>query len=306
MRGRREGVEGRRGEGRILKGPIRPEPPELDKRENLDIINNTTIPSYQYTTFRLGCILTRRKGLLSVKNEEASRPLYVQVQANLAKFITSGEWAPGMKIPSERDLSRILGVSRVTVRQAIAVLVEDGLLYRVHGKGTFVAKPKIEVDARDLISFTSSMLRRGIQPSARVLEFSRIPASRGVAEALNVEVGHQVYLVRRLRLANNLPLVIERSYFPADLCAGMEKADLATVSIRRLLCDQMGISLKRVHQSLEAVVATEEEARLLAVPPGFPLMLIIRLGYDAKGQVVEYSKDLYRGDCSRFISELEL
>lgn len=237
--------------------------------------------------------------------QKTSRPLYLQVQENLGRLITSGEWQPGTKLSSERELSQQLDVSRVTVRQAISALAEAGLLYRVHGKGTFVAKPKIEVDARDLISLTSSMLRRGICPSTHVLDFSRTPASRQVAEALDAEVGHQVYRVRRLRLANNMPFAIELSYFPCDLYSGLEAVDLATVSIRRL-CEEMGIRLKRVYQTLEAVVATEEEARILAVEPGFPLMLIERRGYDAEGQAVEFSKDLYRGDCSCFISDLEL
>jgi GntR family transcriptional regulator len=233
------------------------------------------------------------------------RPLYVQVQENLAKLITSGEWQPDTKLPSERDLSRQIGVSRMTVRQAILALEEDGLLYRAHGVGTFVARPRIEVDAQDLISFTASMLQRGIRPSARVLDFSRVPASRKVARALDVEVAHQVYRVHRLRFANNLPLAIELSFFPCERCPGLEEVDLATTSIRHLF-EKMDIRLKRVHQTLEAVRATQEEAQILEVEPGFPLMLIERRGYDAAGQVVEFSKDRFRGDCSRFISDLEL
>lgn len=236
---------------------------------------------------------------------ETGRPLYIQVKENLAKLITSGEWPPGIKLASERELTDQLGVSRVTVRNAIQALEEDGLVYRVHGKGTFVAKPKMEMNVHDLISFTSSMLRRGIQPSARVLEFSRIPAGRKVADALEVELGHQVYRVRRLRLANNLPLVIELSFFPRDLCSRLEEVDLAAASIYHVLYEEMGIQCKKVHQSLEAAAATEEEAEILAVEPGFPLMLVERLSYNADGRVVEFAKDLYRGDCSRFISDLE-
>jgi GntR family transcriptional regulator len=233
------------------------------------------------------------------------RLLYVQVQDNLAKLITSGEWQPDTKIPSERALSRQIGVSRVTIRQAIQELENIGLLYRVHGKGTFVARPRIEIDAHGLISFTNSMLQRGIHPSARVLDFSRIPASRKVAQALNVEVAHQLYRVYRLRFANNLPLAIELSFFRCDRCPNLEDVDLATASIRRLFEDN-GIRLKRVYQILQAAIATKEEAKILEVEPGFPLMLIERRGYDTEGEAVEFSKDLFRGDCSRFTSDLEL
>ncbi|MGQ9593920.1 MAG: GntR family transcriptional regulator [Anaerolineae bacterium] len=238
--------------------------------------------------------------------QEGDRPLYVQVQDSLAHLITSGEWQPGMKLPSERDLSQQLSVSRVTVRQAIAALEEDGLLYRIHGKGTFVAKPKIELDARDLISFTSGMQRRGIVPSAKVLEFSRVPASRKVAAALQIEVGQQVYHIRRLRLGNNIPTVIEKCYFPYALCKGLERFDLSTASIYRVLHDELGVQLRHVRQTLEPVLATEEEAAILHVEPGFPLMLVTRVAYTDGEVPVEYGKALYRGDCSRFVSELHL
>jgi len=197
------------------------------------------------------------------------RLLYIQVQENLAKLITSGEWKPDTQIPSERNLSSQIGVSRVTVRQAIQALEQDGLLHRVQGKGTFVARPKIELNARDLISFTESMSQRGICPSARVLGFDRVPASRRVARSLGVEVAHQIYRVHRLRFANNLPLVIELAYFCCERCPGLEDVDLATTSIRQLFKD-MNIQLKRMYQTLEAVKATQEEARLLEVEPGFP------------------------------------
>jgi len=234
------------------------------------------------------------------------RPLYLQVRDNLARMITSGEWEPGMKLPSERDLSRQLGISRMTIRQATSVLEEEGLLYRVQGKGTFVAKPKVEVDARDLISFTSSMLRKGIVPSAQVLELARIPASRKIASALGIDVGQWVYHVRRLRLGNNVPMVIENSYFPCERCPGLENFDLSATSIYHLLQEEFGICPHTVYQSLEPVLATEEEARILAVEAGFPLMLITRRAYTAEGVPVEFAKDLYRGDCSRFVSKMEL
>jgi GntR family transcriptional regulator len=233
------------------------------------------------------------------------RPLYVQVRENLGRLITSGEWKPDTRLPSERDLSSQIGVSRATLRQAIQLLLEDGLLYSIHGKGNFVAKPKIEIDTRDLISFTYSMSQRGIQPSASVLDLSRIPASRKVAQALEVEVAHQVYRVHRVRFANALPLAIELSYFPCDRCPGLEDVDLTKVSIRHLF-EEKGIRLERVYQTLQAVSATEDEAGILHVKNGFPLMLIERLGYDAAGNAVEFSKDLFRGDCSRFISDLKM
>jgi GntR family transcriptional regulator len=233
------------------------------------------------------------------------RLLYVQVQENLAKLITSGEWQPDTRILSERKLSEQIGVSRVTVRQAIRALEQDGLLYRIQGKGTFVAKPHIEADSRDLISFTSSMTRRGIRPSGRVLGFDRVPASREVARALEIDVAQQVYRVHRLRFGNSLPLLIELSFFSCEKCPGLEEVDLATTSIRSML-ENMGIYVERVSQTLRAVAATPGEAQLLDVEPGFPLMLVERVAFDAGGDALEYSKDRYRGDCSRFLSDLSL
>ena len=234
----------------------------------------------------------------------AERALYLQIVDSLVAKIEAGELAPGDKLPSERDLSKQLQVSRMTVRHAMNALYLRGVLHRERGRGTFIAEPKLEEPTNILFSFSESMLRKGIVPGALLLCLQRIPATRSVSEDLQVDLGQDVYYVNRLRLANEEPMVIEHSYFPAARCPGLEKHDLETQSIYSILESVYGISLAQASQSYEPTVANEEESNLLKIPLGAPLMLVRRTAFDTQGRPVEHAKDLYRGDRSRFVSKM--
>ena len=233
-------------------------------------------------------------------------PRYIQIAERLIRQIEAGELAPGDRLPPERDLSREHGVNRMTLRQALQVLKGRGLITQRQGAGTFVATPKIERAAGRLWPFSTGILELGLAPGARIILFERRAADRRTAERLGMLPNAQIYYSHRLRLAGGDPVVLEQFALPADRFPGIEGHDLARRSIYEIMRTEYGVTLAHARQSLEPVVATAYEAGLLCVPAGAPLMLEQRVTFDERGQAVEYSNDLYRGDRFRFVTELAL
>ena len=234
----------------------------------------------------------------------AAVPLYIQIAEGLLDQIESGELSPGDRLPSERKLSEGLGVNRMTLRRALRLLETQGLLVRRRGHGTYVAEPKIERQASQLVPFTRGMERRGYVPGARVITLEKRPAEAAVAQELGLSISAPVYFLRRLRLINQEPVMLERLTVPAHRFPDLERYDLSSRSVYDVMEKEYGITVVRARQSLEPVVATEYEAELLEIKPGAPLMLERRLGLDQEDQPVEHGKDLYRGDRFRFVTEI--
>jgi GntR family transcriptional regulator len=239
-----------------------------------------------------------------INRYETSIPLYVQIAESLLDRIESSELRPGDRLPSERELSNMLDVNRMTVRRALQVLESQGLLIRRRGDGTYIAEPKIERQADHLVPFTRGMERRGYVPGAKVITLERRVAEAAVARELGLPVSAPVYYVRRLRLINREPVMLERFTVPGHRFPGFERYDFSSRSVYAVMEQEYGVAVVRARQSLEPVVATEYEARLLEVQPGAPLMLERRLGFDQDDQPVEYGRDLYRGDRFRFVTEV--
>ena len=239
-----------------------------------------------------------------INRYETSIPLYVQIAESLLDRIESGELRPGDRLPAERELSQMLEVNRMTVRRALQVLELQGLLIRRQGDGTYVTAPKIERQAGNLVPFTKGMQRRGYTPGAEVITFEQRPAEPSVAKELQLAVSTPVYTIRRLRLINQEPVMLERFTLPVHRVPGLERYDLASRSAYEVLETEYGISITRARQSLEPVVASEYEAELLRVSPGAPLMLEQRRSFDQDDQPIEYGNDLYRGDRFRFVTEI--
>jgi GntR family transcriptional regulator len=230
---------------------------------------------------------------------------YVQIEEELAERIRTGMLRPGDRIPPERELAEQMQVSRMTVRQALGRLADRGLLVRERGRGTFVSEPKLIQSLSRLNGFYDQMISQGILPSSRLLSGEEVLASAAVAQVLDLRIGEPIYKVVRLRLGGGVPLALERSFFPARLVPGLLDYDLERHSIYRLM-ERYDARPVRATQSLEPVPARDLEAEALEVPPGSPLMLVERVAWDAQDRPVEYAKDIYRGDRSRFVAELRL
>ncbi|GAB4579814.1 MAG: phosphonate metabolism transcriptional regulator PhnF [Anaerolineales bacterium] len=230
-------------------------------------------------------------------------PLYVQIAEGLIQQIESGDLAPGEKLPPERELSRLYGVNRMTLRRALMRLELQGLLNRRQGAGTYVSEPKIERQADELVSFSRGMTRRGYLTGAKLLLFERKPAEVRIARELGIPVGAEVYYFHRLRSLNGEPVMLEEFWMSVDRFPDLESYDLFYRFIFDIVEDEYGLTVTRARQSLEAVVATDYEAEMLNIEVGSPLMLERRLSFDEQDIPIEYGKDLYRGDRFRFVTE---
>ncbi|AQZ64712.1 Predicted transcriptional regulator of N-Acetylglucosamine utilization, GntR family [[Actinomadura] parvosata subsp. kistnae] len=232
-------------------------------------------------------------------------PAHVQIERWLLASIAGGELAPGDRLPGERELAGRLGVSRMTLRQALASLERDGVLLRVPGRsgGAFVAEPRpeprIECDLTGLAGFTEQLRRAHLRAEARILRAATVPAPSAAARALGVAPGSPVHEVARVRSAARerpaswSPVALERSYFPC--LPGLLDQDL-TGSLYALLATTYALEPRTALEHLEPVIAQPAEAAELGIEPGTPLMLIERTAYAADGTPVEYARDLFRPD----------
>ena len=232
-------------------------------------------------------------------------PYYFQLKELLREEIESRRWQPDQQIPSEWELCEQLDLSRTVVRQALNELVNEGLLYRQKGKGTFVARPKIgESLVQNLSGFYEDMVARGLTPLTQVLEQTVVPATKKIAERLNLEPLAQVFKITRLRFVNDDPILLVTTYIPYDACPDLLSEDLSQQSLYALLEDKYGLEIVRGHRTLEAVAANETEARLLKISTNAPLIVLDSVSYLRDGRPIEYYHAVHRGDRSRFEVEL--
>jgi GntR family transcriptional regulator len=227
---------------------------------------------------------------------------HAQIEDWLAEEIAAGALVPGDRLPTEHDLAEWFGVSRMTLRHALAALARRGLVTRTVGRhgGTFVAAPKLEQDLTTLAGFSEQLRRHGMVAGARVLNASQRPAGPAAAAALQIGDGDPVYEVRRIRLADGRPIVLERSLFPAARFPGMLECRLDG-SLYELLEVRYGLRPYRARESLEPVTAGVREAEALEVAEGDPLMLVERTAYARSGEPLEFARDLFRGDRTRVV-----
>jgi len=230
----------------------------------------------------------------------SSVPLYVQIAEELMAQIEDGEYLPGAKLPTERDLAERYDVQRATVRKALGVLKDRGLIERVQGSGTFVAEAKIERGAIRLFAFTKMMTARGFKVGAKVVSAHEVPADPRTAKKLDVAVGTPIYYIYRVRFLNDRPVMLEKCRIPVHLFPGLIDLDLEQRSLFEIMEVEYGRRVTEATQFLEAVAASDFEADCLGVIPGAPLMMEERVTKDQHGDIVEFSRDLYRGDRFRF------
>jgi GntR family transcriptional regulator len=209
----------------------------------------------------------------------------------------------GEAIPSERQLSADLGVSRLTVRAALDDLVRDGYLVRRRGSGTFVSEPKIAQELT-MTSFTEDMRRRGMKPTSRTLSLDVVPAGAQLGRFLHVSPSEPVVVVKRLRLADRETMAIETLHVRESLVPGLSGEDLENHSFYELLRDRYGTVISDGVQTIEPTVTDDEESAALGVPLHSPAFLFERFTRDAHGNMVEFVRSIYRGDRYRIVTDL--
>jgi GntR family transcriptional regulator len=209
----------------------------------------------------------------------------------------------GDALPSERRLAAHLGVSRPTLRAVIDELVREGLLLRRHGSGTYVAEPKIALPLA-MTSFSEDMTRRGMRPSSRVVSFDVQSAGAKLGQRLNLSPVEEVWVITRLRLADEETMAIEWLHAPRRLLPDLTREEIASRSFYELLGERRGIVIAKGVQTIEPTVTSHEEAELLGVPVHAPAFLFERTTESEAGEVVEFVRSVYRGDRYRLITEL--
>lgn len=234
----------------------------------------------------------------------AGLPLYRRIEADLRQRIRDGQLAPGAQVAPEPELMAEFGVSRATVRQALAGLVAEGQLEIRRGLGTYVTARRFEHTIGGFYSFSREIERHGISPGTRVLDLRIIPAEEDVAGALGLAVGTPVVALGRLRLAGPEPLVVETSHLPAARFAGLEHIDFSTVRLYDTLQDRYGCRPTRARETFEPILLTTDEAALLDQSGGDPALRVERIAYDQDDLPIEFCRSTVRGDRYRYSVEL--
>ena len=231
-------------------------------------------------------------------------PYYYQMREILRQEVVSGKWLVNEKLPSERELCERFGVSRPTVREALDALVNEGMLRREKGRGTFVTEPKIvEGLLQTPFGFSDSMRSQGITFTTRVLSLDLTPATMVVARELRLVEGEPVVMLDRLRSIFEVPILLVTSYLPARLFAGLRDEDFSQISLYQVLRTRYGMTMARARRYMEAVLAPRREAELLGIRSGDPLMRIESTTYTEHGIPFEYYRAYHRGDRTRFLVE---
>ncbi|WP_182255906.1 GntR family transcriptional regulator [Microbacterium esteraromaticum] len=217
---------------------------------------------------------------------------YEQVAASIRESIAQS-LAPHDALASERELMAIHGVSRMTVRKAISVLVDEGRVYNIHGSGTYVGSADIFSKTPKLTSFTEDMISRGSAPSSRVLGVARIVAPDNVAAALHLEPGAEVTQVRRLRLADDTPIALEEVHLPTAVL------ETDSLNLGASLYEQLrsaGFEVFRAEQEIQAITLSHVDSDLLGVPQGSAALSVTRVSSSRRGQLIEFARTTYRAD----------
>ncbi len=222
-------------------------------------------------------------------------PLYLQVEQHLRQRVQSGEWQPGQKIPTEEQMCAAYGVSRVTMRQALARLVDRGLLVRERGRGTFVRDAALTAAARGVTSFTTELAALGLEAGARVLAVEVVPADAATLDALGLDHGAEVVRVHRVRTGNGRPIGIQTSLLPVQRFPNLEHQNLRDRSLYQLLRTHYGVVPVEAVETFTVGGIDTREARLLEVPPQTCAFFVERVTLDARGPF-ERVTSVMRGD----------
>lgn len=239
-------------------------------------------------------------------NPNSKIPLYQQLYEILRARIARRELGPGDMLPPEIRLMAQYGAGRVTVRQALDLLVQDGLIYRERARGTFVAHPTAEQNLVRIVSFTQDMQQRGLKASTRILASELIPATAELAEKLQLEPGEAIARLERLRLADDEPMSVEESFLAHRFCPNiLKRHNYATYPLRDALASDYNLRLTRAKQTIRAVAARAELARVLAVPQRSPLLHIERVSFSQDNAPIEFLRIWYRADRYSLFNELQ-
>jgi GntR family transcriptional regulator len=219
------------------------------------------------------------------------------VYRSLLLRISSGQYAAS-RVPPEDELAKSFGVSKITVRNALKMLEDEGIVQRMPGRGTFIHRRDLTYirETSSLLGFTEEITTVGHKPSSRELEKRVMPPPKIPRRRLALPDGAEVLFLKRLRNVDNLPLGVQTAYLPIQRFAGLERFDFSTESLYRILAAEYGVKLHTARQSYRIAYPDAATAKLLETTPTAPGFSAERLTFDVEGQPVEYTETFFRGD----------
>ena len=229
--------------------------------------------------------------------------LYYQLREKLAKQIANHHWKPGEKIPSEAELCGTYDVSRITVRKAIEDLVRSGQLVKYQGKGTFVTNVSMEHKLSKFYSFSEELTQSGMTERAQVLSFDVIGATEELSEKLSIEENEQVFMVKRLRTADEMPYTVEISYIPYAICKGLTAENITKKGLYNSM-RSLDVFPERIIEKIRAAIVGKSDAGLMKIKPNSPAIKLERLTYYGP-LTIEYCVSIVRGDFFTYTIELK-
>lgn len=227
-------------------------------------------------------------------------PLYVQIKDRLRERITDGTYADHARLPSESELGALFGVSRITVRQALSDLQREGVIFRIAGKGSFVARKKAHQELTRLEGFAEAMARQGHTIHNRVVGHRSLVASTEVAERLRLDSGTTISEIRRVRHLDGEPVSLEITYLPEPLGERLRHEDLAGRDLFVIFENDFGIALGHADLQIGAMLADAALAEALQVPEGSALLRIERLTFDAQGRPFDFEYLYFRSETFQY------
>ena len=229
-------------------------------------------------------------------------PIYIQIHNQMRKDIENGIWKVGDRIPSERDLAVQFKVSRMTLRQAVQTLVDEGILERKVGSGTYVSSKKVQEIMVGIASFTDIMLSQGRTPTSKTISYHVKPAS--VSEAENLKLAEETIVLRmeRIRYADDIPICFEVATIPFNLVENLSKQEI-TRSLYRALEEEKGLHVGHAEQTISAMLASEKIADYLAIKRGQAILRLKQISYSKTGLPFEYVRTQYVGERFEFFLE---
>lgn len=222
-------------------------------------------------------------------------PIYAQLEEAIRDKINKKEYLPGEELPTERELTELFNVSRMTIRQAISNLVYKGILYKIRGKGAFVSKEVIDKKL-EIESFSDDMRKRGLVPGSRIIKFEKISPSEEIKEKLNLLENEKIFFLNRLRLANNEPIAIEYCYLPEKFYPNIIKYNMANCSLYTIMKEEYNIHFNYMKQSMRALNLFKIDAEILLGKSKGVGLVSERLMYNISEVPIEYTKSIYHAE----------
>ena len=232
-------------------------------------------------------------------NKNSPLPLYYQLKESILTAIKNKEFEVGDRLPSERELAEYHNISRMTVKKAVDILVDNGYLIRKQGSGTFISDYQESYSISPLLSFSREMEQKGLSYKSQLLKFSKIKNDK-ISKKMNLSSDKELYHIQRLRLIEDKPFLLENTYLSAEKFNGLEKEEIENNSLYKIIKDKYKIKLINAEAEVEAVIFDSQTAKKMQVQEGILGLYFEQFSKNENNKIIEYTSAYYRNDNYKF------